>query len=262
LTCETFQSQLMLSLATNETSDDIVVNRVLEAFKTFDVLLINQEGVISAHMDKAGIQRVDDEATLIENDDLSYDPSNRYIGVIIGFIVASVAVILSLLCIIQRRVGIWKRLNIARQRSHGDESSSEASKSEDSPKASVKSDFIMGTASTVSTPHCSPIGGSRDLRNEPEAPTVWTSEEALFWLSHPVGSDLDLEHVCSSATCRTCTIRQHKGNESEFFVRRLRPPTPPRSNTSYTRESVIKPCSRVYSDDPQRWYLIDDTVEL
>jgi hypothetical protein len=257
-------------LATNETSNDLLVTRILEAFKTFDVMLLGQDGLAAVHLDKTGIEPVGEDI-LEEEDGSRNHPANAYIGVIVGFIAASLAVILSLLCIIRRKLQAKKRMESMKSCGHDDSSSSESSLSEShltegSDKIHFHSVYATGTASTVSTPPRSLVGDVEDLHDEPvsEPRGAWISEEALFWLNHPAGMDSDAEHVCSAATCRTCEIRRQQGFSNGLqaqYQRRLKPPTPPRPTTSYTRQRILEPRSPVY-DDSRRWYMFDDTVEL
>jgi hypothetical protein len=259
----------VLSWATNETSHDFVVSRVLEAFKTFEVLLINQDGVVSAQIDKTRIQRIDDEMTSNKNDKVSDDLSIYFIGIIIGCILASVAVIVSFFCIIKGRVGTRKRLGPARSRGQREKRNSLSSKPGcQTTEYVLKGSINSGTASTVSTPPRSQSVVAGDFRYEQEKLTAWTSNEALFSLNHPVYPDSKLQHVCIAPTCRIYEIQRQESKDTECFAsssassrRCLNPPTPPRSNTSYTREKVVEPHSAVY-DDLRRWYMFDDTVEL
>ncbi|KAG7337983.1 hypothetical protein IV203_020645 [Nitzschia inconspicua] len=268
LTCESFQSEIML--LTNEILKEKMANNILEAFKTFDVLLLNRDGVVSIQMDKRKIRLLNDEAM---NNDINPQKSatDRYIGVIIGFIAASLAVILSLLCICRYRLRLKRRLQDAKGNFADIEDDS--SMSEDSTGASQitvdtskSSLYATRIASTVSTPSRSLEG--RDIQDERSQKNPWITEEALFWLNHPIAMDTDMEHLCSAATCKTCEMRRQWGMslnaESGKGRRRLKPRTNPTPTTvtSYTSEQILTAPRSPVCNDSKRCYIFDDTVEL
>ncbi|KAG7371795.1 hypothetical protein IV203_017937 [Nitzschia inconspicua] len=255
LTCESFQSEIML--LTNEIFKEKMANNILEAFKTFDVLLLNRDGVVSIQMDKTKIRLLEDEAM---NNDINPQKSatDRYIGVIIGFIAASLAVILSLLCICRHRLRLKKRsldakrnfADIEDDSSMSEDSTGASQITEDTSKSSV---YATSIASAVSMPSRSLEG--RDIQDEPSQKNPWITEEALFWLNHPIAMDTDMEYLCSAATCKTCEIRRQWGISLNAQSGKGRPRLKPRTTTpttvSYTSEQILtaprSPCEETCS---------------
>jgi hypothetical protein len=71
------------------------------------------------------------------------------------------------------------------------------------------------------------------------------TEEAqdVYWINHPT----ERFHQCSAATCEICENRRQRGIESHQSTHLLQAPESP---------------ERIPTNDPNRWFISGDTVQL
>ena len=204
------------------------------------------------------------------------------IGLIIGVIALSLCVIASIVFMQRGRRRTKRRLVQVRQRQIQEQDSLLDEPDDDSKSKNMVStitslpllttnsaDADADTVSTASTPPRSLE--SSEVEEQPIAEETtnqipWTSEEALFWLNHPVGEDGEVQHECSAATCHLCEVRRQRGIQ---FDRKPTAPLPSAiggmatTNATSPAQDSNSHRSPVYEDSMRHYSMVfEDTVDL
>lgn len=263
---------MVLYSSNGDVENENLTNRIHEAFDTFDVLVSNQEGIVAMDI----VEEEDCVPVNVPGENTEQDISNNggLIGLIVGVIALSFGVIVSIVCIHRGRRRAKKRLALARQRRIDDEDSLDdsmvGSKKAISTITSLPVSLYSADADTVSSASSPPHSLNDDDEeqvqpDEPMQKISWTSEEALFWLNHPLGPDDEIKYECSAAACRLCEIRRQQGLQANKIITpAAQQPTVARMPTvNYvTRAPVNQTHKSPAYEDSSRFYMFDDTVDL
>jgi hypothetical protein len=265
----------MVVYSTNdEIADRDLTSKIHEAFDIFDILVINGEGVVAVNLD----ENEDIVPVNSSKVSMSQDEGNNggLIGLIVGVIALSLGVCVSIACIHRGRQCVKTRLALERQRRTHEEDSMDdlmvGGKKDESTITSLPLSLYSAdadTVSTVSTPPCSLNGDQEEGQLSPDDPVhqdLWTSEEALYWLNHPVGPNGETQHICSAATCRVCEVRRQQGIRADNSVSAAAAVQPIISITpvtNYVTRAPVNPTRRTPAyEDSFRLYMFEDTVDL
>lgn len=275
VTCKTFQSQIVVYSSNRDIVNEDLTSKIRQAFETFDILVVNQDGVVSVEEEDILPNGASGDKTV-----RSISDNGGMIGLLVGVIALSLSVIVAIICTCRGKRRTQKRLATARQRRSSMEensveySGSDGSKYESEIKPFPMSDCSISTVTTISTPPRSlneEDEGEKTLKQCTQDETIpqndaWTSEEALFWLNHPVGPDGEVQQECSAATCRLCEVRRQQGIQ---VVHPARSTVARVSVTNYKTRQPF-PCNAIKSttsrspayEDSARFYMFDDIVDL